>query len=72
VSSANDTLSSCLWLQELERKAAEGLTGGKGKMLSDQVTEEHIAEVVSRATGIPVGSLLQGEVRIWSRDAIAV
>ena len=41
----------------------EGVADSKSsKMLSDQVTEEHIAEVVSRATGIPVGSLLQGEV----------
>jgi ATP-dependent Clp protease ATP-binding subunit ClpA len=33
-------------------------------MLSDTVTDENIAEVVSRATGIPIGTLLQGEVRI--------
>lgn len=32
------------------------------RLLSDTVTDEHIAEVVSRATGIPVGTLLQGEV----------
>lgn len=30
-------------------------------MLSDTVTEEHVADVISRATGIPLGSLLQGE-----------
>ena len=30
-------------------------------MLSDTVTEEHVADVIARATGIPVGSLLQGE-----------
>lgn len=28
-------------------------------MLSDTVTEEHVADVISRATGIPLGSLLQ-------------
>ena len=33
------------------------------RMLSDTVTEAHVAEVVARATGIPVGSLLEGEVR---------
>jgi ATP-dependent Clp protease ATP-binding subunit ClpA len=50
----------------LEKKvslAEQGGAGGKKRMLSDTVTEEHIAEVVARATGIPVGSLLQGEVR---------
>lgn len=30
-------------------------------MLSDTVTEEHVADVISRSTGIPLGSLLQGE-----------
>lgn len=30
-------------------------------MLSDTVTEEHVADVISRATGIPLGALLQGE-----------
>lgn len=34
------------------------------RMLSDTVTDENIAEVVSRATGIPIGTLLQGEVRM--------
>jgi ATP-dependent Clp protease ATP-binding subunit ClpA len=35
------------------------------RMLSDTVTDENIAEVVSRATGIPIGTLLQGEVSLF-------
>jgi len=30
-------------------------------MLSEVVTEEHVADIISRATGIPLGSLLKGE-----------
>jgi ATP-dependent Clp protease ATP-binding subunit ClpB len=33
----------------------------KGKMLQDEVTEEHIAEVVAKWTGVPVTRLLTGE-----------
>ena len=31
------------------------------KLLRDKVTEEEIAEVVARATGIPVSKMLEGE-----------
>jgi len=33
----------------------------KGSMLTEEVTPEHIAQVVSRWTGVPVARLLQGE-----------
>jgi len=40
-------------------KAAEGKT--KGAMIQEAVTEEDIASVVSRWTGIPVSKMLEGE-----------
>ena len=55
-------------LPELERRLQEaqaresGSGEGKGfKLLRTQVGAEEIAEVVSRATGIPVSKLMQGE-----------
>ena len=53
-------------LPELESrlKAAEGQAQGadeKPKLLRTQVGAEEIAEVVSRATGIPVSKMMQGE-----------
>lgn len=55
-------------LPELESrlKAAEGSAGAKApgerpKLLRTQVGAEEIAEVVSRATGIPVSKMMQGE-----------
>ncbi|TCS99465.1 ATP-dependent Clp protease ATP-binding subunit ClpB [Tepidimonas ignava] len=55
-------------LPELERRLQEaqareaGEDGAKGfKLLRTQVGAEEIAEVVSRATGIPVSKLMQGE-----------
>ncbi|MFN3610522.1 ATP-dependent chaperone ClpB [Tepidimonas sp.] len=55
-------------LPELERRLQEaqareaGKDGAKGfKLLRTQVGAEEIAEVVSRATGIPVSKLMQGE-----------
>jgi ATP-dependent Clp protease ATP-binding subunit ClpB len=41
-------------------KAGEG-AGQKNKLLRTQVGAEEIAEVVSRATGIPVSKMMQGE-----------
>ncbi len=48
---------------EAQLKAAEksGETEQKGKLLRTQVGVEEIAEVVSRATGIPVSKMMQGE-----------
>ena len=57
-------------LPELERELkaaeaageqAEGGDSGKPRLLRTQVGAEEIAEVVSRATGIPVARMMQGE-----------
>jgi len=40
---------------------ADGKVGAKPKLLRTQVGAEEIAEVVSRATGIPVSKMMQGE-----------
>ncbi|QIL72031.1 ATP-dependent chaperone ClpB [Diaphorobacter sp. HDW4B] len=57
-------------LPELERELkaaenneaqAEGVAGKKNRLLRTQVGAEEIAEVVSRATGIPVAKMMQGE-----------
>jgi ATP-dependent Clp protease ATP-binding subunit ClpB len=42
-------------------QADEGVTPVKFKLLRTQVGAEEIAEVVSRATGIPVSKMMQGE-----------
>ncbi|MDR2000946.1 MAG: ATP-dependent chaperone ClpB, partial [Zoogloeaceae bacterium] len=48
---------------EAQLKVAEKSGGGNapGKLLRTQVGAEEIAEVVSRATGIPVAKMMQGE-----------
>jgi ATP-dependent Clp protease ATP-binding subunit ClpB len=54
-------------LPELERQLREqdariaGKQGGGRKLLREEVTEEEVAEVVSRWTGIPVTRLVEGE-----------
>ncbi len=56
-------------LPELERRLAEAqaaeagksTAGGTNRLLRTQVGAEEIAEVVARATGIPVAKLMQGE-----------
>src|SRR5512147_2050097 len=47
-------------LKEAAQREAEG-AGTKNKLLRTQVGAEEIAEVVSRATGIPVSKMMQGE-----------
>jgi ATP-dependent Clp protease ATP-binding subunit ClpB len=53
---------------ELEKAIVEGeerlaeLHSSGGSMLTEEVTEEDIAEVVAKWTGIPVSRLLEGEV----------
>jgi len=47
-------------LKEATQREAEG-DGSKNKLLRTQVGAEEIAEVVSRATGIPVSKMMQGE-----------
>ena len=47
-------------------KATAGMDGendGKPRMLKEQVDSEDIAEVVAKATGIPVSRLMQGEMQ---------
>lgn len=46
-------------LDQQEREEASG--NGQAKLLSEMITEEQIAEVVSRWTGIPVNRLSEGE-----------
>src|SRR6201998_4482169 len=48
-------------IPELERKLQEVESAEAGRMLEEAVTEEHIAAVVSRWTGIPVD-------KMWSRE----
>ncbi len=53
-------------LLELERnqKAEEEFNQHKGvRLLSEEVTEDDIAEIVSKWTGIPVSKLMEGEVQ---------
>jgi ATP-dependent Clp protease ATP-binding subunit ClpB len=47
--------------QDKETKAKKGGAASKPRLLRTQVGAEEIAEVVSRATGIPVSKMLQGE-----------
>jgi ATP-dependent Clp protease ATP-binding subunit ClpB len=46
---------------EAQLKKAEKPSGAKPRLLRTQVGAEEIAEVVSRATGIPVSKMMQGE-----------
>ncbi|HEY1310059.1 MAG TPA: AAA family ATPase, partial [Pseudolabrys sp.] len=50
-------------IPELEKKlkATEGAEAGKGSMVEETVTADHIAGVVSRWTGVPVDRMLEGE-----------
>jgi len=52
-------------IPELEKKlkATEGAesTKGKGSMMEETVTADHVAGVVSRWTGVPVDRMLEGE-----------
>ncbi len=48
-------------IPELERKLKEREAGGGGRLLEEAVTEEQIAQIVSRWTGIPVERMLSGE-----------
>src|SRR5215831_10392440 len=48
-------------IPELERKLNEVESAEAGRMVDEAVTDEHIAAVVSRWTGIPVDKMLSGE-----------
>ena len=45
----------------LEKKLKEAEERSSGKMLEEAVTENHVAQVVSRWTGVPVDKMLEGE-----------
>ncbi len=47
--------------KELQQKEEQLAQAQKSKMLQNEVTEEHIAQVVSKWTGVPVSRLLTGE-----------
>jgi ATP-dependent Clp protease ATP-binding subunit ClpB len=53
-------------IPELERELAEAVersdSGAGGGFLKEEVTEEDVAEIVARWTGIPVSRMLEGEV----------
>src|SRR6202000_2339777 len=48
-------------VKEAEARLAELHAGDGGTMLADEVTEEDVAEVVAKWTGIPVSRLMEGE-----------
>ena len=54
-------LQSQLNNQQQSEMAGQGAAASKPKLLRTQVGAEEIAEVVSRATGIPVSKMMQGE-----------
>ncbi|MEJ0038781.1 MAG: ATP-dependent chaperone ClpB [Gammaproteobacteria bacterium] len=62
-------------IPELEKQLAAALEAEKKetKLVRNQVTEEEIAEVVSKWTGIPVSKMLQGEKEklLQMEDALA-
>ena len=45
----------------LERRLSEASAAERGRMLNEDVTEDHVAAVVSRWTGVPADRLLEGE-----------
>lgn len=47
--------------KELQEKEEQLAHSEKAKMVQDEVTDEHIAQVVAKWTGIPVARLLTGE-----------
>jgi ATP-dependent Clp protease ATP-binding subunit ClpB len=49
-------------VKEQEARLEELHAGGGEVLLSDEVTEEDVAEVVAKWTGIPVSRLMEGEV----------
>ncbi|MFA5592263.1 MAG: ATP-dependent chaperone ClpB [Micavibrio sp.] len=48
-------------IPELEQKLAEAAKSGHAGMINEEVTEDDIAAVVSKWTGIPVDKMLEGE-----------
>ena len=48
-------------IPELEKKLGDAAQASKGAMLREEVTDQDIASVVSRWTGVPVERMLEGE-----------
>ena len=48
-------------IPNLEKKLKDAETTEDGQMVEEAVTENHVAQVVSRWTGIPVDKMLEGE-----------
>ena len=48
-------------IPELEKRLAEGETSVATKLLRNSVTEDEVAEVISKWTGIPIARLVEGE-----------
>ncbi|MGE3148971.1 MAG: ATP-dependent chaperone ClpB [Pseudorhodoplanes sp.] len=48
-------------IPELEKKLSQIESSEKGEMMEEAVTSDHIAQVVSRWTGVPVDKMLEGE-----------
>jgi len=48
-------------IPDLEKKLADAAIASKGAMLREEVTDQDIAAVVSRWTGVPVERMLEGE-----------
>ncbi len=48
-------------IPELERQLSQGADDSRGRMLNEEVTDQAVAAVVARWTGIPVEKMLEGE-----------
>jgi ATP-dependent Clp protease ATP-binding subunit ClpB len=48
-------------IPELEKRLVEAEAQGASSMVEEAVTEAHVAQIVSRWTGIPVDKMLEGE-----------
>ena len=48
-------------IPDLEQKLESAASAGENRMLKEEVTEDDVAAVVSRWTGIPVDKMLEGE-----------
>jgi ATP-dependent Clp protease ATP-binding subunit ClpB len=48
-------------IPQLEKRLADAMQAGRGRLIKQEVTAEDIAAVVSRWTGIPVTRMLEGE-----------
>ena len=61
VQKERDELKSNLERAQLEKQLADAKGAAEGAMLREEVTQDDIASIVSRWTGIPVDKMLEGE-----------